>query len=166
MINKRGFTLVELITTFALAAVIIVLLINIIVVIRNIYSKTDMKTELYINQSNLSNAMNEKISEDNLLSYEECNDTEFCYIFNFYDDDSVKLSVDDNTITFGTFVYKLNSNSKIVNPSVTKEHIDINDTSKNDSFLIIKIPITCSLYPDIDFGINLVYPYNSNKISL
>ena len=39
--NKKGFTLVELITTFALATVIIVLLINIVLLIKNIYSKNN-----------------------------------------------------------------------------------------------------------------------------
>ena len=53
--NNKGLTLVELITTFALTSVIVVLLINIVVVIKNVYSKSDIKTELYINQSNLSN---------------------------------------------------------------------------------------------------------------
>lgn len=164
--NKKGFTLVELITTFALSAVIVILLINIIVVIRNIYSKTNIKTELYINQGNLSNALNEKINKDNLDSYEECNDSEFCYIFNLVDGESIKLTINDNVIKFGDFVYKLSGKSKVMNPSITEEYITDMDSNKNNSFLVIKIPIENELYPNDNFGINLVYPYNSNKTSL
>ena len=163
--KNRGFTLVELITTFALSAVIIVLLINIIVVIRNIYSKTDLKTELYINQGNLSNLMNKKINKNNLVFYETCTDEEFCYKFVLSNEENLTLSVSDDTIKFGSLVYKIKEGTKIENPSVTKEYIPgISDS--NDSFLIIRIPIKSDIYPGEDFGINLVYPYNSNEVSL
>ena len=164
--NNKGFTLIELITTFALSAIIVILLINIIIVIKNIYSKTSIKTELYIKQSNLSNIMNEKINKDNLESYEECNDSDFCYIFNLYDGESLKLVIDGNSIKFDNFVYKLDSKTSVTNPSVSEEHISGGPSDKNDSFLIINIPINHSLYPNVDFGINLVYPYNSNVTPL
>ena len=159
--NKKGFTLVELITTFALASVIIVLLINVIVIIKSIYSNTNVKTELLINQSNLSNAMNKVISSDNVVTYDECNDSDFCYNFKFYDGESSKLIITNNVIRFGNYTYKLKNDSRVENPSVTKEHISgIYDN--NDTFLIIKIPIRNDKYPSEDFGINLIYPYNSN----
>ena len=161
--KERGFTLVELITTFALTAVIVVLLINILVVIRNIYSKTNIKTELYINQSNLSIAMNKKIKDDNLDSISKCNDEEFCYDLSFYSDDdedgdpdSLKLTINNKTIKFGDYVYKIGNDVNVVNPEVVTE----------DNILVIKIPIKHKVYPNIDFGINLVYPYDSNEIQL
>ena len=163
--NKKGFTLVELITTFALASVIIILLINIIVVIKNIYSKTDLKTELFIHQGNLSNAMNKVINKDNLISYSECNDAEFCYVFNISTGESFKLTIADDVIKFGNYVYKLKSNTSVNNPSITTEHIT-GITNNKDSFLIIKIPIVSTQYPNEDFGINLIYPYDSSETNL
>ena len=160
--KNKGFTLVELITTFALSAVIVILLMNIIIIIRNLYSKSSIKTELYINQSNLSNEMNKIINKDNLESYSECVDEEFCYEFNFYNGESIKLTINDTIIKFGSLVYKLGKGISVVEPSVSKEYISGQPINKNDSFLIIKIPIKHKLYPNIDFGINLVYPYNSN----
>ena len=56
--NNKGLTLIELITTFALSAVIIVLLINVVASIRTVYSKVSIKSDLYITQSNLSTALN------------------------------------------------------------------------------------------------------------
>lgn len=164
--NKKGFTVIELVTTFALTSVIIILLINVILVIKNLYSNTNVKTELYINQSNLSNIMNSKINHDNLISYDICSDSEFCYIFSFKDGTSSKLVVTQDKISFGEFVYKLNSGTQVDSPKITRDSILNMPTTVNDSLLIIKIPIKCSLYPDIDFGINLVYQYNSSKTSL
>ena len=161
--KDKGFTLIELITTFALSAVIMILLIN---VIRNIYSKTDIKTELYINQSNLSNLLNKKINNGNLNSYTSCGNGEFCYEFKFLDGDSIRLTVEERRIKFGNFTYVLDKKTRAVNPTLTKEFVVTEDINSNDSFLIIKIPIKNDLYPNIDFGINLVYQYNSSKVTL
>ena len=163
---KKGFTLIELITTFALSAVIIVILINIIVVIRNIYSNNDLKSQLYINQSILSNMMNKKINHDNLNSYRTCDDATFCYEFDFYDETTDKLIIADNKISFGDYVYKLPEKTFIQTPSVSIETKTVSSAEKNNSFLIIKIPISNEFYPNVDFGINLIYPYNSTRTSL
>ena len=106
----------------------------------------------------MSNVLNSKISRDNLDSYEECDDTDFCYIFNFINGESTKLTISERTIKFGDYVYNLNDGTKVEMPSEGNEFIDIivEDTG---SFLVLKIPIICELYPDIDFGINLVYLY-------
>lgn len=154
--KNKGFTLVELITTFALSAVIIVLLINVIILIKNVYYKASIKTELYINQSNLSNALNSKLKHNMLSSYEECDDTEFCYIFNFINEESIKLKVSESKITFGNFVYKLNDKTKVVNPTLINNYIDISETN-GKNLLNLKVPIINEFYPDINFGINLVY---------
>ena len=145
--KNKGFTLVELITTFVLTSVIILLLINILNVIKTIYSKSNIKTELYINQGNLSNVLNKKINNNNLERYEECYDSFFCFNFYFVDGEKIKLQVEDKKIEFGNYVYNLESKTRVVNP---KLNIDNN-------ILNLKIPIKNEIYPDIDFGINLVY---------
>ena len=159
IMNNKGMTLVELITTFALSAVIIVLLINVLVVIRNVYSKATIKTELYITQANLSNALNKRINKNNLLSYQTCTDSTFCYVFNFKDNTSSKLVVSEKNIKFDNINYKLDENTKVINPSLTIEYLD--EVSANN-ILVLKIPVKNDIYPNIDFGINLVYLYNIN----
>lgn len=149
--NNKGLTIIELITTFLLTAVIVVLLINVIVVIKNVYSKNNIKSELYINQSNLSNQLNSKINNNNLDFYEKCTDEEFCYIFNFLDGEVIKLTVTDEKIKFGEYIYKKNKKTNIGTPSI--------ETTLNN-ILVLKIPIESKIYPDIDFGINLIYQYD------
>ena len=165
--NKKGFTLVELITTFALATVIIVLLVNVIIVIKNIYSKNDIKSELLINQSNLSNVINKKLIEDSLDTYTPCDDSDFCYNFNFVDGSSSKLVVTNDSIKFDNYVYNLKNGVVIENPIIDIiVDIEVSNTNHNNSFLILKIPIKHKVYPNKDFGIDLVYQYNSNNIEL
>ncbi len=164
--KKNGFTLVELITTFALAAVIITILVNISLILKNTYHKSDIKTKLLIEQANLSKKINLKLLESSLISYNNCNDYDICYVFNFLNGSSVKLLVGDTYIKFDNYVYELVDGTKIERPVIMNEHVPLSDLSVNDSFLVIKIPIKNNLYPNKDFGINIVYPYNSNEITL
>ena len=159
IMNNKGMTLIELITTFALSAVIIILLINVLVVIRNVYSKATIKTELYITQANLSNDLNKRINKNNLLSYQTCTDSTFCYVFNFKDNTSSKLVVNEKNIKFNNNTYNLDDNTKVINPSLTIEYLDSNN---GNNILLLKIPIKNNIYPNVDFGINLVYLYNTN----
>lgn len=165
--NKKGFTLIELITTFALATVIIILLINIVLVIKNIYTNNNIKSELLIEQSNLSNLINKRLTKDSLNYYESCSDSDFCYIFSFVDGTTSKLVVDDDFIKFDNYVYKIKNNTKIDKPTIeTIIDIEVSNTNSNNSFLIINIPITYKLTPNKNYGINVVYQYNSNYIEL
>ena len=157
--NKKGFTLIELITTFALSAVIIILLINVLVVIKEVYSKSSIKSQLYIDQAILSNQLNTKINYDNLISYEECTDEEYCYIFNLVDGESIKLTISEKNIKFGDYIYNLNDKTTVQNPSVDIKYVDATDVGNTNSFLVINIPIVNELYSNINFGVNVVYRF-------
>lgn len=164
--NKKGFTLIELVTTFALASVIIIILVNIIGIIKEIYVKTDVKSKLLVEQSNLSHLINTKFEEDSLESYTACMDTSFCYKFNFIDGTSAKLIVGEDYITFDNYTYKLVNDSTIESTNFEIIEVDTIDENSNNAFLIIEIEIKNKLYKDKDFGINLVYQYNSREIAL
>lgn len=144
--NKKGFTLVELITTFSLTAVLVVLLLNIVLIIKNIYVKYEIKSEMLIRQGNLSTYVNERIINGELASYNKDNNT---FTFTMNDGDIHILKVENNTITFDDFVYSLSSDTiigDIVAPSTW-----------TSGFLQIKVPIKHKLYPEDDFGLNIVY---------
>ena len=160
--NNRGLTLIELITTFALSAVIIVLLINVVISIRNVYSNTSIKSNLYITQSNLSNALNSKINNKLLDFYSDCNDSTFCYNFTLINGETLKLVVEDTKITVGDTVYKLPEKTKVVNPTLNAEYIELKEEYSGNNILVLKIPIINELYPNLDFGVNVVYLYNIN----
>ena len=144
--NNKGLTLIELIVTFALALAIVIILINTLVIIKDNYNDTETRTNLVVNQSTLSNLLNEKFQGNNLVSYTSCAGT-FCYRFTFQDGEIFELNATTDTITFGKYVYKLDKLSEVVDPSLTI----------NNPYLIIKIPIKTKTYPNEDFGINLVY---------
>lgn len=144
--NSKGLTLVELIVTFALATGLVIILLNVLIIIKNNYQDTDVKTTLVVNQSTLSNLMNNAFRNDNLASYSTC-EGDFCYEFIFKDGTSSTLKIVNKRISFGEYIYDLDSSTNVVSPSLTIDN----------PYLVIKIPIKTKLYPNEDFGINLVY---------
>lgn len=157
--NKKGFTLVELITTFALSIVIITILVNVLLILKETYNKSEIKTKLLIEQGNLSRTLNSSLKDGDLTTYEECSDSEFCYEFKFIDGETVKLVITDKTIKFGDYTQKINSNSYIETPTITPIYVNNLNNELTLSFLTIKIPIKCKLYKDYDFGVNVVYRF-------
>ena len=155
--RNKGFTLIELITTIALSSVVIILLLNIIILIKEIYIETNLKTELYVNQSNLSNVLNEKFKNNELYSSEDCSESNqiFCYSFSFNNDETIELSVTENKIKFGNYVYNIPENVTVDMKGVF--YTSSSHTSSIYDIYQLKIPIVSKLYPNIDFGINLVY---------
>lgn len=156
--NKKGFTLIELITTFLLAVVIIILLLNIISIIKNIYQKNDIKSKLSLEQSNLSNIINKKF-DNGLKEYNPCDDSDFCYEFEFDDGSSSKLLVKNNRLRFDSYNYDFGNIAKISDYEILIEEVDIDDVNNKDAFLVIKLPIKSKQFPDMDFGIDFVTPY-------
>lgn len=162
---NKGFTLVELVTTLAIASVLITLFINIGLVIRNIYNNYDSKTKLLIEQGNLSTAIHSKLDK-NIISYNSCSDTvDFCFDFNLGDGTESRLLVSHNLISFDEYKYEI-TDDLIVEPTINKQTLTGISASDNNSLLNLKISIKSKVYADEDFGINYVYQYNSNIINL
>lgn len=160
--NNKGMTLVELIMSFALASVIVVLLINVLLILKDVYYNSSLKSELIITQSGLSNQINKKMISNNLLSYNNCGDN--CYDFTFTDETlQLNINKETNTITFGKTKYTYPPGVTIGDIEITKENYST--YIGNDSLFILRIPVE---YNDMeeDFGINIVYPYKSNTSQL
>jgi len=164
--NKKGFTLIELITTFALTSVIIILLINVVLLIKDIYMQNYIKSSLIIEQSNLSYFINNKFLPDSLEGYRECDESDFCYEFDFNDGTTSKLLIKNNSIKFDNYVYDLSQEVSIENPKVEMVKFDLSNTNTYNSVLVIDIPIKSKLYKNDNFGINVIYQFNSYVTSL
>ena len=71
--NKKGFTVVELIVSFTLAMTISVFLFQIVINLKNLYTNSTIKTELINIQSLVSRQMNENFKKG-IISVDECGD--------------------------------------------------------------------------------------------
>ena len=167
--HKNGFTLVELITTMVVSSVIIVLLTNIILSLKNAYNKVNAKTELMIEKSNAVIKINEGLDRSDLSSISPCPNIDNCYNFTYSNSEPKQLKTEKNSIIFGDYNYKLPKDSYFdsSNPlQIQVQDAGVVDPNANDSFFIIHIPIYSKQFLNQDLGIKIVYPFNEDSITV
>lgn len=160
--KKKGFTLIEITVTFSLIAVVIVLLFEIIISLREIYIKGDFQTTLLMKQGILTKKINEDFQDLKLKSITSCG--KFCITLNYRTNDSYNLSLDieNNRIQYHDYVWQLPEGSTIgqVETSVYESNLTTSIFT-NNSILKIDIPVTNKLL-EKDYGIHILYQYNNS----
>lgn len=161
MKENKGFTVIELLVTFALAIVIVFFLVQIVFILRDLYISNGVKTELLNKQSLLSYKINQEFITKDLRSATKCGSN--CINFLFGDGTTTKLQIDktNNTITFGDYVTELVSGSEFGDIDVSANLSITNDNNKNNAILNIDIPIFNKLFEDNNFGVNVNLQYNT-----
>ena len=123
--NKKGFTTIELIASFSIAMVILIVLFNVVLIMKDSYQNLDGETELLVQKDNLSYTINKKLRDKNLVQLTTCTDTTNCYLFTYDDSTFDKLIYDKDkkVITFNSYTFEI-SDSITVNDIKINEHYD------------------------------------------
>lgn len=161
--NKKGFTVVELLTTFVLISIVVTLLINITNSLIKMYNSASIKTELYYKQSIISRDLNNAFLIKPISNINTCGEN--CVIITYTDSSNKKIQIEPTVITVGENKYDIADKSKIGDVKIELVYSPLPQNYKADTILNIRIPIT---YKDIsgDYGINLVYQFNRDIVSV
>lgn len=168
--NNKGFTLVETLVSFALVSVISIFLFQIVIIVKNIYLEKGVKTEMVLEQSNLSNSINRDITNNDksgnyIKKVLKSGDT----ITLTYSDGTTSALVVDSTaktVTYDGIVYKFLAGTNIGTMTMNFDY-ETTSTPKlvSNGVCYITIPIT---YKDEDnsYDIRIVYRFNSTKTTI
>lgn len=166
--NKKGFTLVELLVSFLLIATISIFLFQIVTIISSIYSEEGIKTELVLEQSNISNAINKDIYTNTkngnyVKRVVVVNDNQIDIKFKDGSSKTLYVNHNKNTISYGKFTQKFLTGTKLGNIDVDIDYV--NASFKYNGVSSIKIPVT---YNNIDssFDILALIRFDSKEYSL
>lgn len=161
MKQKKGFTLIEITVTFSLIAVVVVLLFEIIISLRELYIKGDFQTTLLSKQGIITRKINDDLQNLKLRSISSCG--KFCITMHYQTGANYNLSLDieNNSIQYHDYKWELANGSVIgqVETSVYENSL-ITATSMDNAILKIDIPITHKLL-EKDYGIHIIYQYNN-----
>lgn len=147
MRNNKGFSMIELIVSFSITTVIVVMLLQIVLVLKDVYTKSSIKTALLNKQNIIVNLIYTDILDNELSSVTSCGD--YCAIFTFNNIGTKRLSSSDNIISYGDYTAELVGGSTIGKISLV--------TSTEDSVIYVNLPITHKLFNNKDFGIRIVH---------
>ncbi len=165
MNKKRGFTLIEVAVTFSLISVIVILLFQIIISLREVYIKGDLQTTLLSRQGILTKKINDDFQNLKLKSITSCG--KFCITITYMDNSAYNLSldIDKNQIKYHDYTWQLPEGSSIG----TVETQVVTDTTSTgstyNSILLINIPVTHKLLEQ-DYGIRILYQFSNGSVSI
>ena len=163
--NKKGFTLIEVLVSLSLVSVIAIFLFQIIFIIRDIYVEKSVKSELYIESSNISNLINKEIltKANSGVELSDVRKISSDQAYLTYSDGTsmyINIDRDTNTISYGNYNTHILSSASIGVLDLYQNY-EINGLAKNGVFYI-KIPITHPSYNN-DFSIRIMSRYDSTK---
>ena len=167
MKTKKGFTTVELIVSISLCTIIVFFLIELIFIIKDIYSDSGIKTKLLAKQALLSEKINHDFRTKKLTIATSCGNNCVEFLFNDGTQKQLKYRRDEEEIIYGNFKEELVDGSSFGDVIIRSESLaDSNDTKELNGILTIHIPIYNKYFEKEDFGITVVYQFNSNTTSI
>lgn len=157
--NNKGMTVIELIVSFSLTAIVVVLLLQLLISINKIYNIDGIKTELLTNQANLTKRIYKDLENKGVSNIVLNGESATLTLANG-DTRIIKIDNSVKTITYNGKVYNYPNNVRITNLNVENIIGSTVDLGVDNAFTKISINIT---YPNVkgDYGITILLPYRN-----
>ena len=160
MKSNKGFTIVELLSTFVLSSVIIMLLFQLIINLKDIYQSSGIKTDMLNKKNIITDKIYTDLNEKKAINIDYCDRSLICIDFTFQDGSMRRFEADEvnKTISYGDSTIKLTNGSYFDDISVSTT-----DLQTDEKIFNMNVPIYNTLLKNENFGINIVYTYNQNE---
>ncbi len=166
MKNKNGFTIVELLVSLSLTLVVIIILFEIIILLKDLFQVSSVKTELLNKKSIFVENIYSDINSRTVAKIEQCGD--YCLEFTMNDSTTKKLQIDKENllISYGDYTIKLDELYSIGNIYFSNDITNYTSTEKNNGVFNVRIPIYTKLTNEENLGINIVATYNTASMTI
>lgn len=157
--DKKGLSVVELIVSFVLCILVFVFIIQVVSAIEELYINLGIKTELLNKQSLISENINNKFFNNQIILIKKCGDN--CLTFFYRDNTSEKMSIDksNNTFSFGKDIYSFDGLGFVDSLTITSN----NESNYGQGLLTLNLNIKNSIFDTGKYIIKAIYQYNSNE---
>ena len=162
--KSRGFTVIELMASFSIAIVILYILFNITIMLKDNLNQINSKTNILLKKDNLSYNINKRFKEKEISSITNCEDGNVCYLFTYSDSSFDKLIYDNTNkfISFNNYVLDITDDIDIESPTL-EEHYDTMNSSLYNGYFILNIPISID---NTDYSINILKFFNTDNMMI
>ena len=173
--NKKGFTLVEVIVSVVLVSIVLISLMATLVRLRETYSVVHENSDVLVYANSVNRVINNDLMDNNGIRYVTCDTSGTTCDLILGNDKKRRLEIDEDNIHHGkTVVNKINANNEVEHitkrttlkyTDTTKETVDNNgvvDESKN-SIVYIRT-LTLEDYVDKN-GVHTTEGYNFYNIT-
>lgn len=164
--KKNGFTVVELLVSLSLTMVVVIVMFEIIILLKDLFQTSNVKTEILNKKSIIVDKMYTDINNRNVSRIEQCGD--YCLNFTMNDSTEKKFEVnkDENIITYDDYTFKLEKIYTIGNIYFSNDVLNYTSNEKNNGIFVLKVPIYSKLTNKENLGIDMVATYNTNSTAI
>ncbi len=157
---KKGFTLIELIVSFALITIVSVSLFKTVLTVQQRQAQNVAINKFRAFELILNNEIEQDFLNDKIENVAECGLN--CYNITYEERGVVKVSIDseNNTITYGSIREEIPESYKLVNRMTMKKYES--NTNGINSYIILEIPMKSSSEPKLN-SLKYMYTYDSNE---
>ena len=159
--KNKGFTIVEMLSAFILSSIIIIIMFQLIINLKEIYQSSGIKTEMLNKKYIMTNKIYTDLNEKTLIAIQSCGTS--CLDLTYATGEIKRLSqnINNRTITYDDYTIKINSGFEI---SDMQTELPTETEQSLNKLIKINIPIVNT--NDEDYSINIIYTYKGNQVSL
>lgn len=141
--GKKGFTIIELVTSLTLATIIMIFLFNLVFILKDVYISSENNSTLLIEQAAISEEVNSFLYKNEVTSISKCTEGDVCINIKTNDETKIfKVTKSSKKIEFGNYLYKVKEDSLIKFGDVKVCYKKVSDASGYNKILYIDVPIT------------------------
>ena len=159
--KNKGFTIVEMLSAFILSSIIIIIMFQLIINLKEIYQSSGIKTEILNKKYIITNKIYTDLNEKMLIAIQSCGTN--CLDLTYATGEIKRLSqnISNQTITYDDYTAKINSGLEMSNMQI---ELPLENEQVLNKLIKINIPIVS--VNDEDYSINIIYTYKGNQVSL
>ena len=164
--NRKGFTLLELLTSLTLTSIVCILLFQVVFILKDIYVDDAAKTEILIKKANIIEEINSTFEKNPIVTVRQCNNGDInCFNFTLENGLEYKISLNHqtNVIKVGDLSIKFSDSAQFYDDLDVCSYPEIGGTNyAYNEFLKIRIPLEDNILEE-RFDINVIYQYNGSS---
>lgn len=150
--NKKGFTVVEIMASFLLISTVAILLFELFISLQQMYNKGEIQTRLLINQANFQRRIEEDIKASNVFTIASCGTN--CLRFTL-DGQTKELKIQNGTLVYDKYALDNVRGSTVGNLTYQSIATTLKDGTKT-KIENVKVPISNKIVKG-NYGINIIY---------
>ena len=159
--KNKGFTIVEMLSAFILSSIIIIILFQLIINLKELYQSSGSKTDMLNKKNILIDKIYTDLNEKKLTDFSMCGSNCINLVYSTGETKQLIENIELKTISYDSYTMKVTSDYTLDN--IYTETSGNTYMFNSEAIVNIKIPIVSK--NNEDYSINIVYPYTSNEVN-
>lgn len=159
--KNKGFTIVEMLSAFILSSIIIIILFQLIINLKEIYQSSGIKTDMLNKKNILIDKIYTDLNEKKLVNFSSCGLNCIDLTYSTGETKRITTNISDKTIVYDNYTLKINNGFEMEDMQIELPNESVQSANK-----LIKIYIPITSQENEDYSINIIYVYKNNEVNL